>query len=376
MSDDQRTGKRLVLLGIGHTNALLLRRWVTDPIPDVELTCLSDHRFGTYSGMLPAVLSGQVRESAMQLDVAALCRAAGAQLIVDRVAGLDRQTRRLTFEHRASLAFDALVIGIGSTTNAPKNNAMVVGVKPMQSFLTRLSDAVVQSISHRVDRPIRVAVVGGGVASIELAFCLPPFLKSCGVERHAIKIVCGGEIGSGVGPSLRRRIQRQLKRNRIAWVQGVVAHVTTQSLRLEDGSEHDADIVIWATGAFAPPLLSRLGLPADERGFIATDEMLRTTSGEPIFAVGDAGSCVSDPHPKAGVYAVRQAPVLSSNVSRFFAGRPLKSFRAQRSFLKLINTGDGKAMGEWKGFSFQGRWVLALKHWIDKRFMDQFRITD
>ena len=45
-------------------------------------------------------------------------------------------------------------------------------------------------------------------------------------------------------------------------------------------------------------------------------------------------------------------------------------------FLKLLNTGDGRAIGEWKGISFEGAWCWRLKDYIDGRFMDKFRSTD
>jgi hypothetical protein len=53
-------------------------------------------------------------------------------------------------------------------------------------------------------------------------------------------------------------------------------------------------------------------------------------------------------------------------------GRPLRPYRPQTSFLRLINTGDGRAIGEYRGFTFEGRWCWWLKDWIDRRFIDQF----
>ena len=44
----------------------------------------------------------------------------------------------------------------------------------------------------------------------------------------------------------------------------------------------------------------------------------------------------------------------------------------QRGFLKLLNTGDGRAIGEWKGLSFEGAWCWRLKDAIDTRFMKAF----
>ncbi|NND97062.1 MAG: selenide, water dikinase SelD, partial [Pirellulaceae bacterium] len=122
--------------------------------------------------------------------------------------------------------------------------------------------------------------------------------------------------------------------------------------------------------------LDHLGLPLDERGFLATDHTLRSISAAPIFAVGDTGTIVHESLPKAGVYAVRQGPVLWENIKRILDGDPLETYRPQRSFLKLLNTGDGRAIGQWKGFAWSGRSMMWLKEWIDGGFMEKYRVDD
>ncbi|HEV3343662.1 MAG TPA: hypothetical protein VG125_25040, partial [Pirellulales bacterium] len=48
----------LVLLGLGHTNAHVLRMWRMAPLGGVRLTCVCDFSSATYSGMLPGTLAG------------------------------------------------------------------------------------------------------------------------------------------------------------------------------------------------------------------------------------------------------------------------------------------------------------------------------
>lgn len=370
-------GKHVVLLGIGHTNAHAVRMWGMHPLPDTDLTCISDSSIATYSGMLPATLAGQIPREQMEIDLVKLCSAVGARLIIDRVAGLNCAKKQIDFEQRPPIPYDVLSIGIGSvptTEGTTITGNSVVTIKPMQTFLDRLR-ARVSRISIVEGRPVRVVVVGSGVAGIEVAFCLPPFLLENGIDSSELHIVTrSSTILPELGASARRLVASELSSRFVSIsTERAVKSVCDGQVELNDGSTLAAEIVIWATGASPPALLGTLGLPLDDRGFLATDATLRSTSGEPIFAVGDSGTIACQRLPKAGVYAVRQGPILWDNIGRLLQGKSLTAYEPQRSFLKLINTGDGKAIGQWHGVAFSGRWVMRWKDHIDTKFMNMFQ---
>ena len=76
-----------------------------------------------------------------------------------------------------------------------------------------------------------------------------------------------------------------------------VISVNGGKVDFRDGSAMNADLVIWATGAVAPPLLGKLGLATTKRGFLSTKRTLQSISQENIFAVGDTGTILSDDIP-------------------------------------------------------------------------------
>ncbi|TWU65449.1 NADH dehydrogenase [Crateriforma conspicua] len=370
------TVRRIVLLGIGHTNADFVRRWMDHPLPDVELVCVSKFDQATYSGMLPGTLGGQFRPDQMQIDLRRLVDDAGGSLVVGNVVAMDAIAKELQLDGGDRLRYDVLSIGVGSIPAGCENYTDVSGfvpIKPMQTFLSRLHRAL---DLDRAARTPSIAIVGGGVASVEIAFCLDQWIRLRSSQSSAqLQIFCADEhVASGMSRQSVKRLEVLLANRGINVVANArVTNVQTGKVVVNDESPFDADIVVWATGAAPPHVIRSLGLPTDSRGFIATQKTLQSTGDPAVFAVGDCGTVVDSPHPKAGVYAVRQSPVLWHNIRAFLGGHTLKEFQPQNDFLKLLNTGDGKAMLEYRGWTIHSRWCLWLKNRIDRGFIRQFQ---
>ncbi len=369
----------IVLLGIGHTNAHVLRMWRMKPFANTRLTCVSNMPIVSYSGMLPGTLAGQYPAERMQIDLVRLCGANGARLIVDEVTGLDVENRRLLFEQRPPLAFDALSIGIGSrprTKGVTIQSEAYVPIKPMQTFLGRLDQRLAQLPEKQSTDPLQVTIVGGGAGGVEIAFCLPVYLrKALGDTAFEMTLIDGNaRLISGMTDKTAVKVQSELEARGVRIRLGErVQSITNGKLELDSGQRLATDLVLWATGAVAPPLLGKLGLPTDERGFLVTHPTLQTTANAPIFVVGDSGTIAKDPAPKAGVYAVRQGMYLWKNLRRTIENKPLIPYQPQRGFLKLLNTGDGRAIADYLSMTFHSKFAWWLKNGIDSKFMDKYQ---
>lgn len=148
------------------------------------------------------------------------------------------------------------------------------------------------------------------------------------------------------------------------------------ALRLGDGGRLGFDLLVWAGGAAPPQALSASQLRTDERGFVLVRTSLQLEGHDDVFASGDCAAFREFPDvPKAGVYAVRQGPVLASNLRALLEQRPLRHYRPQREFLTLVNFGDGTAAGSKWGVTSEGRWVMRLKDRIDRRFVARYRLA-
>ena len=373
----------IVLLGAGHTNAHILRMWKMKPIENTQLVCVSNHCIATYSGMMPGVLAGQYPVADMEIDLVRYCASAGVRLVIGNVTGIDRDERELQFANRPPLAYDYLSVGIGSrpTTKGVdiKVDSKLVAIKPMQTFLERLKAHFETAAAQT--KP-KIAIVGGGIGSIEIAFCLdqriqdtPEVIGLKAGQQIEITLVTGGDrVGSGLIESTQNKVKEAFDSRGIKQLTGSrVKTVDGKQLVLTDGRSHEFDLIIWATSAVAPELLSVFDLEVDGRGFLNTRPTLQTVADDHIFAVGDSGTLVDFDLPKAGVYAVRQGPILWDNLQRSVWQRKLVSYQPQTKFLKLINTADGKTIAEHGKRSFYGRWWWYLKDRIDQKFMRMYQ---
>lgn len=365
----------VVLWGVGHTNAHILRMWRTQALPETRLTCVSNFSIATYSGMLPGVLAGQYSSERMEIDLVRLCAAAGARLVIGHVTGIDLAAKRLEIDDRPPIPFDVLSIGIGSQPsfqNVTEIDESVIPVKPMQTFVARFDQRLASLDTH----PTRVAVVGAGAGGVEIALCVAARLRSAlGTTPFEIALInASDQLLDGVTDKTASVIRRELISRNVRLVLGHrVTRVASGAITLANGDEIPADLIIWATGAEGSPVLRQLGLPTDDRGFLLTRPTLQTVGHDSIFAVGDSGTLRDHPTPKAGVYAVRQGPILWDNIKCLLQKQPLRDYRPQSRFLKLLNLGDGRAVGESHGWTFSGRWVRKWKDHIDSKFMTMFQ---
>ena len=127
------------------------------------------------------------------------------------------------------------------------------------------------------------------------------------------------------------------------------------------------DYIAWAPDANAA--LLALGKAVDGAGFVRVTPTLQVEGHANLFAAGDCAAMIHAPRPKAGVFAVRQAPVLAANLAAGLSGAPLRPYVPQGAYLKIISLGHRSALAEWRGMTLRGRWLWQVKDRIDRRFM-------
>ena len=360
------TASRIVLLGGGHAHALTLLMWARSRLAGLEVVLVSPQPKAYYSGLVPAWLAGRIEPQAFTLDLAALCRAAGARLVIDEATGLDPEGRVLRLARTGALRYDLLSINTGSTLHAPAHDGPVLALRPLPRLLTEWPVRLAEWQAGQ--GPITLDLVGGGAAGVEVMLAALHRLRTLRPDR-AIRprLFCSSpRLLPGHNAGAVRRAELALQRAGVQLRAG---------RRWQPGDSAPGNWLLWAAGAEPPEWLRECGLQLSADGYVAVRPSLQSTSHASVFAAGDSAA-FSPPLGKSGVRAVRMAPTLAHNLRAALFGHALQPHTPQRDTLALLALTAGRAIasrGRW--LAAQGRAVGWWKDWLDHRFMHRFSPT-
>lgn len=358
----------LVLVGGGHTHALVLRKWGMKPLPGARLTVINPGPTAPYSGMLPGFVAGHYQRDELDIDLVRLARFAGARVVLGAAEHIDTASQLVHVPGRPPIAYDVASIDIGITSAMPDLPGFAdhgIPAKPLGRFAARWAGF------REDDGPAHVAVIGGGVAGVELILAMAYALRSRGRLAQAT-LIDSDQALRAIGEKARQTLRRALVEHGVRLEENAaIERIEDGYIMLQDGREILSDFTTGAAGARPYGWLSNSGLDLND-GFIRVSETLQSSDPQ-VFAAGDCAHMEFTPRPKAGVYAVRQAPVLYHNLRALMTGDPLRKYKPQKDYLKLISMGSREALGERFGTTLAGSLMWTWKDRIDQAFMEKFR---
>ncbi len=355
----------LVLIGGGHTHALVLRKWGMNPLPGVRVSVINPGPTAPYSGMLPGFVAGHYTRDELDIDLVRLARFAGARLIDGYATAIDRDAQTITVAGRPPIGYDVAAVDVGITSTMPALqgfSAHAIPAKPLGNFASRWD-----AFRASAENP-EIAIIGGGVAGAELAMAMAHALRD---RNPKVRLIDRMRVLTALGYKARQKMLAALDSAQIEIIEDAeVSEVFPEGIVLTDGRTIRSDFTTGAAGAKPHDWIGTTGLDLHD-GFITVDAHLQS-SDPAIFAVGDCAHLSHDPRPKAGVYAVREAPVLFDNLRAVLSGGQMSAYKPQRDYLKLISLGRKSALAEKFGTARAGGLLWKLKDQIDRTFMNQF----
>lgn len=369
--------KHLVLLGAGHAHVQVLKRYAElirhGALPP-KITLITPHPRQLYSGMVPGYAAGHYALEQCVIALEPLLAGTPVRWLPHSVSALDATHNRVTLDDGTVLDFDWLSVNTGSVQDRQRLGEQMPGVREHGLFVRPIEAFGAlwpRVVALAQTQALRLAVVGGGAAGIELAMAVRHRLPGA-----AVTLLAGGALAANYPATVQARVRQALKNRRITVLPDSASRFTEGEVLLASGARLACDVPLIATGAQAPAWLQSSGLTLDAQGFIAVDACLRSTSHPHVFAAGDVSSRVDRPIARSGVYAVRAGAALANNLNAALSGQPLKAHQPPAQTLNLLSCGNHEAIASWGPLSAQGRWVWWLKDRIDRGFIRRYQLPD
>jgi nitrite reductase (NADH) large subunit len=207
---------------------------------------------------------------------------------------IDRGARTVTCANGTVLDYDHLVLATGSYAAVPP----VEGKDLRGCFVYRTIDdvadlrAYVEQLRRLLHRPVRGAVIGGGLLGLEAAGALRALEVETTVVEFAPRLM-PIQVDDGGGEALRRLIEGLGVEVRTNTATSRIHGRTGKVARMDfaDGAHLPVDVVIFAVGVRPRDELARAaGLPVGERGGVVVDDACATTDPA-ISAIGEV-ACI------------------------------------------------------------------------------------
>ncbi|MFA4904091.1 MAG: FAD-dependent oxidoreductase [Desulfobaccales bacterium] len=367
-------GKHLVLVGGGHAHLTCLKqlKYYVDRGHRVTLISPAAHHY--YSGMGPGMLGGTYSPREIRFNIRKMAESAGGEFISGTVTRISCPGRVLHLDSGQEITFDVVSLNTGSSV--PLNSVTVTDCKnvfPVKPIINLLK-ARQTILDLRRDKKLRILVVGGGPAGLEIAGNTWKLIHEQGGDQ--ITLLAGTQLLGNFPEKVRRLAFRSFQARTIEIIEGThLSALESDSARLVDGRQLPFDVALLALGVKPAPLFSDSGLAIGRDGGMLVNEYLHAVDHPTIFGGGDCISFQGRPLDKVGVYAVRQNPVLFHNLLASLEGQSLMPFHPQDDYLLIFNLGDGRGIFRRKSWVWNGRLAFILKDYIDRKFMRKFQIS-
>jgi len=360
----------ILLVGAGHGHLYAVSKTRQMVELGYRVVVINASRYHYYSGMGPGMLGGMYTPDETRFDIEKMVHRGGGEFIEDSVMKIDPERRVIYTSGGKIMEFDVLSCNTGSVikdTIPVARNGNVYPVKPLAN-LYRARDQLEQA---KKGSSLRVVVAGGGAAGVEIAANV--YGRAGSLSIHArVTIVTSGALLEGFPQKASQKARKWLSNHGIEVREHInVAGINNKSVSLAGGQDIPMDLCIMATGIVPPEIFSRSGMKTGPDGGLDVNEYLQAQNYPNIFGTGDGIYFSPRPLPKAGVYAVRQGPLLYQNIMAYCRGESLEAFVPQKKYLLIMNlAGFGIAV---RGKLVHcGRTWFRIKDIIDRRYIRKF----
>ena len=396
---------RIVILGGGfgglYTALNLDKSLARDA--DVEVTLVNRENFFLFTPMLHEVAASDLDITHIVSPVRKLLK--NVNIFNGHVESIDLASRVVYVSHGDEhhgheLAYDHLVLSLGSVTNFYGNKGLEKNALTMKSLgdaiflrnhlISNLEEADFECCPKVRAPLVNFVVAGGGFAGVETIGGVNDFLREAlrfypNLTEEMLRVVlvhAGDAILPELSPKLGKYAEAKLAERGVEiHLNTKVSEVNGHEVVLSDGTEITTNTIIWTAGTSPNPLLDTL--PCEkERGKLCANEFMEVKEFPGVWAVGDCASIVDPksgkPYPPTAQHAIRQGKILAHNIKASIRGGARKPFVFE-TIGQLAALGRRTGVAQILGYNFSGfiAWWLWRTIYLMKlpRFEKKLRVA-
>lgn len=359
---------RICILGGGFGGlytALRLSQlpWETNEKPEIVLVDRRD-RF-VFSPLLYELMTGELHTWEIAPQFQDLLAGTGVRFYQGIVDGIDLQEKRVHLHDGPELSYERLVLALGGETPLGQIPGSAEYALPFRSIQDayRLEDRL-RSLEETARDNIRIAIVGGGYAGVELACKLADRLG----ERGRIRIIEQTDQILQTSPEFNRQTANKALEDRGVWLdlETTVESITEDTISVTYKGVTDTipvDVVLWTVGTRVADVVASLPLKKNPRGQVIVTPTLQAIDHSEVFAVGDLADAKDADGQQVFMtaqVAIQQADYVGWNLWASLTDRPLLAFRYQH-LGELMVLGTDNAAITALGLKLEGPLALIAR---------------
>nr|WP_314844388.1 nitrite reductase large subunit NirB [uncultured Microbacterium sp.] len=284
----------IVVVGAGMVAHRFVESLISRAETPLHITVIGDEARHPYDRVgLSGFFAGATAEE-LELDRSVFDDFRVRFIADDRVLRIDRPGRTVITRSRLTIPYDTLVLATGSYAA----KVAVDGADLPGCFVYRTLDDVqglrdfVTERERMLARPLRGAVIGGGLLGLEAAGALQGMDVEPTVIQYSDRLM-STQLDSAGGGMLRRLLEAKgigvRTESRTTRLDPDISGAVT-ALEFQDGSVERADVVVFTVGVRPRDELARNSeLDVDPRGGVIIDDRCSTSDAH-ILAIGEVAS--------------------------------------------------------------------------------------
>ncbi|MGM0813721.1 MAG: NAD(P)/FAD-dependent oxidoreductase [Pseudomonadota bacterium] len=376
---------RVVILGAGFAGLSAALALARHP---VDVVVVDRHNYHLFQPLLYQVATAALSPADIAAPIRGIVgRFPNCSVLLDSIAGVDRQAREVLTERGRRVGYDHLIVATGATHNyfgndhwreaAPGLKRIEDATELRRRILMAFELAEMEEDPDERDALMTFVVVGGGPTGVEMAGALAELARyTLARDFRHIRPEGTRVVLVDANDRLLRMFPERLSRKAARALTKIGVELV-MNCRVDGIDQHSVSLgerrintrtVVWSAGVKASDAGKWLGVETDRSGRVPVDPFLRLEGDPRVYVIGDVASHQSTAGkvtPGLAPAAKQMGLYVARAIARHARGRPLGAPFRYRDMGQLATIGRHSAIcdfGRVTVSGYPGWWLWGGAH--------------